>query len=67
MGRGDIMLEELETQVLLYRYSIMRDNPEIDKEQLRNKVNRKFKEKNKKVLCEMMSSHLNLRDSRHKC
>ena len=63
----DTMLDELEVQVLLYRYSVIRENPDIDNEQLRNKVNQKFKEKNKRVLRKMMNSYLNLLDSRNKC
>ena len=64
-----MMLDELETQVLLYRYSIKRKHLEMDEEQLRimlrNKVNRKFQERNKKILCEMMNSHLNFLNGVH--
>ena len=66
-----MLLDELTTQVLLYRYSIKRENAHLEKEQLqnmlRNKVNRKFKEKNKKVLRDIMSSHLNLLHGVHEC
>ena len=65
MADTNIILDELETEVTLYRYSLMREDPSISKEQLRNKVNKKFKEKNKNVLSEIMNSHLNLLDSKH--
>jgi uncharacterized protein with HEPN domain len=69
MDRTDAMLDELETQVLLYRYSIKRENHNMADEQLRdmlrNKVNRKFQKINKKILCEIMNSHLNLLNSQH--
>jgi len=60
-------MDELENQVLLYRYSIRRENPDLSEDELRsllrNKVNRKFQEKNKKILREMMNSHLNFLNS----
>ena len=69
MSKVDIMLDELENQVLLYRYSIKRDHPEMKEEQLRimlrEKVNRKFKEKNKKVLSNLMRLHLDLLNCVH--
>lgn len=70
MSNVDAMLDELETQVVLYRYSIRRKNSKLDEDQLRTllrtKVNRKFQEKNKKILCEMMNSHFNFLNSFHK-
>ena len=41
MADTNIILDELETEVTLYRYSLMREDPSISKEQLRNKVNKK--------------------------
>lgn len=66
-----MLLDELTIQVLLYRYSIKRQNSHLERERLqnmlRNKVNRKFKEKNKKILRDIMNSHLNLLHSVHEC
>jgi len=70
MSNVNAMLDELETQVVLYRYSIRRKNPKLDEDQLRTllriKVNRKFQEENKKILCEMMKSHFNFLNGFHK-
>ena len=71
MDNGNIMLDMLESQVSLYRYSIMRKNFGLDSNQLRNllrnKINRKFQEVNKKIWSEIMASHLNLLNSTHEC
>jgi len=70
MNEVNMALDDLENQVLMYRYAIMRDNPNKSEEELRSilrkKVNRKFQEQNKKVLRGMMDSYLNCLNSVHK-
>ena len=70
MNRIDVMLDDFETQILLYRYSLRRKNPELSEEKmkimLREKVNRKFQETNKKIIKNIMGSHFNLLNSVHK-
>ena len=62
-------LDDLENQVLMYRYTIMRENSNKSEEELRSilrkKVNRKFQEQNKKILAGMLDSHLNFLNSIH--
>jgi len=69
MGNINMALDELENQVLLYRYSVRRNNPKLSEEEIRNlmrsKVNRKFQKENKKLLKNMLQSHLDLLNSVH--
>ncbi|MCF7798481.1 hypothetical protein K9M74_01110 [Candidatus Woesearchaeota archaeon] len=64
MSDVDTALDALESQVLLYRYSVRRENPKLDEKELRvlmrKKVNSKFQKESKKIMKDILQSHFDL-------
>lgn len=63
--------DELEMQVMLYRFSLKRKYADLGnhelREVLRNRVNKKFKEENKRIISGTLNSCTNLLYGLHEC